>query len=210
MTARSRATIDDTGSSDCAVTISSSASSSRPSGARHEFAYQWCAVAYRGLRLMARRNSRSAPVQSQSCVALTCASDVCASADRSSSMTAVGGVRRGLGPHVGRRQHAVVRQETERVGQPAVRRRVLGAFGERLLEELHGLDEAILRALIEVIAALQIQILGGQVLGGTRQPVDADVLRRAPDRFAGRRPSAICSWAAKASSAVPVTDSDQM
>ena len=43
----------------------------------------------RGFRLMARWNSRSAPAQSQSCVAFTCASDVCASPESSSSITAV-------------------------------------------------------------------------------------------------------------------------
>ena len=37
---------------------------------------------------MARWNSRSAPAQSQSCVDLTCASDVCASAELASSITA--------------------------------------------------------------------------------------------------------------------------
>jgi hypothetical protein len=37
---------------------------------------------------MARWNSRSEPTQSQSCVAFMCASDVCASAEFGSSMTA--------------------------------------------------------------------------------------------------------------------------
>ena len=44
ITATSRAMIDDTGSSDCASSICSSASSSRPIGTRHDIAYQWCAV----------------------------------------------------------------------------------------------------------------------------------------------------------------------
>ena len=57
-------------------------------GTRHDMAYQWCAVAYRGLRRSECRNSRSAAGQSQSCVAWTWASEVCASAESASSITA--------------------------------------------------------------------------------------------------------------------------
>jgi hypothetical protein len=60
---------------------------------------------------MARWNSRSAPAQSQSCVDFTCASEVCASAELASSITAVGArgrrfVQTSAGP-----KHAVVREQ---------------------------------------------------------------------------------------------------
>ena len=190
--------------------ISSSASSSRPSGARHDAAYQWCAVAYRGLRLMARWNSRSAPAQSQSCVAFTCASDVCASAEKSSSMTAVVAldaafVQTSAGP-----EHAVVRQQPVRVGQAAVRQRVLRVLAERRLEEVERLPQAFFGALIQVIAALQVQILRGQILG---RPIATAAAAPRPPRSG----SSFFATASRdqllrrrsASSRDPSTDSDQ-
>ena len=190
--------------------ISSSASSSRPSGARHDAAYQWCAVAYFGFRLMARWNSRSAPVQSQSCVALTSASDVCASADRSSSMTAVVALDGGLRPDLGRPADAVVSEQPVRVGQAAVRQRVLRVLAERPFEEVERLAAGLPRC----------------ADSGDSGPAGTDSARRgwrpadcAPTRRAGigrvrarasrttRR--ATCSCTPNTSSVDPSTDSDQ-
>src|SRR5205809_731190 len=80
--------IEEMGSIASASRISSSAASRRPVGARQDTAYQWWAVEYRGSRPMARWYSASAPIQSQSWVALTCARDVWASTEYSSWSTA--------------------------------------------------------------------------------------------------------------------------
>ena len=73
------------------------------------------------------------------------------------------GARRGPGPDVGRPKHAVVGEQAARVGQPAVRERELRVLDERLLEEVDRLVQAFFRPLVQVIAALDVEIARGKV-----------------------------------------------
>ena len=70
-----------------------------------------------------------------------------------------------LGPHVGRTEHAVVGEQAVGIRQAAVRQRELRVFDDRLLEELDRLVQAFFGALIEVVAALQVQIARREVVG---------------------------------------------
>ena len=74
------------------------------------------------------------------------------------------GARRGLGPDVSRPEHAVMREQAIGIGQAAVRERELRVLDERLLEEVDGLLQAFLGPLIQVIAALQIEIARREIV----------------------------------------------
>src|SRR5206468_10317525 len=63
--------------------------------------------------------------------------------------------------------HAVVRQEAVRVRQPGVRGGVLRVLDEGLFEEVERLPQTFFGALIQVIASLQIQVMGRQVFVGS-------------------------------------------
>ena len=52
-----------------------------------------------------------------------------------------------------------MREQAVGVRQAAVRGRVLGALGQGLLEEVDGLAQPFFGALIQVVAALQVQVL---------------------------------------------------
>ena len=71
----------------------------------------------------------------------------------------------GLRPDLGRREHAIVRQEAVAVGQAAVRQRIVAVLDDGALEELHGLAKPLLGALVHVIAPLQIQVPSRQIVG---------------------------------------------
>ena len=64
-------------------------------------------------------------------------------------------------------QHAVVGEQPVSVGEPAVRQRKLRVLDDRLLEKVDGLVQAFLGALIEVVAALQVPVARGEVVGLT-------------------------------------------
>ena len=88
--------------------------------------------------------------------------------------------RRRLRPDVRRAEHAVVREQSVRVGQAAVRERELRVFDDRLLEEVDRLVQAFLGALIEVIAALQVEVARGQIVARPAGAGGAVARRAAP------------------------------
>ena len=116
----------DTGSSDCASSISSSASSRRPIGTRHDIAYQWCAVAYAGSRLideleLAIRAAASPNPASTSRARATCAlRPISGRASRPIAALDAALVHTFAGA-----QDAVVRQQAVGVGEAAVRQGIL-------------------------------------------------------------------------------------
>ena len=104
--------------------------------------------------------------------------------------------RRRLGPHIRGTEHAVVREQSVGIGQPAVRERELRVLDDRLLEELDRLVQAFFGALIQVVAALQVEIARGEVVGlacAPGAPIGIDFGRQLVgdplgDRLPGRRP----------------------
>ena len=88
--------------------------------------------------------------------------------------------RRGAGgrfrPDFGRSGHAVVRQKPVSIGQAAVGERILAVLDDGALEEVDSLAETLLGPLIQVIAALEAQVAGGEILG---QPAAAKGAGRA-------------------------------
>ena len=115
----------------------------------------------------------------------------------------------GLVPYVRRPPHPVVGQQAVGVGQAAVGQRVLGILDDRLLEEVHRLLQPLLGALVQVVAALQIQVVGGQVLRGPARARAPPPTRAAPGAASRSTVSATCSCKAKMSWAWPSIDSDQ-
>jgi len=63
-----------------------------------------------------------------------------------------------------------VRQQSVGVGQAGVRERVLRVLDQRLLEEIERLAQPFLGPLVQVIAALQVQVVRREIL---REPTDA-------------------------------------
>ena len=121
---------------DPAIAPSASRRALRPAGpaAQPEEARTNGARSHFGLRRMARWNSRSAPVQSQCCVAFTFASGVRFGGiiERDGHPRARGGLR----PHLRRPPHAVMCEQSVRVGHAAVRQGVVGVLRQRALEEI--------------------------------------------------------------------------
>ena len=74
-----------------------------------------------------------------------------------------GGARRRFRPHLRRAEHAVVCQQPIGIGETAVRERRFGIFGERLLEEVQRLPQALVGPLVQVISTLKVQIVRGEV-----------------------------------------------
>jgi hypothetical protein len=77
------------------------------------------------------------------------------------------GARCGSRPHFGRPEHTVVPQQAVGVGQAAVRQRVLGIFDDRAVKKIRGLVQALFGPLVQVIAALQIQIPRREIFRAT-------------------------------------------
>ena len=157
--------IDDTGSSDCASRICSSASSSRRH--RHQARHRVPVVRRRIARVQLDRALELALGAAE--VPVLRRADVRQRGVRFGGMPVEHhrrrGARRRLGPDIGGAEHAVVREQPVGVGEAAVRQRELRVFDDRLLEELDGLVQAFFGALVEVIAALQVQVARGEVVG---------------------------------------------
>ena len=91
-----------------------------------------------------------------------------------------------------------MREQSVGVGQAAVRERELRVLDDRLLEELDRLVQAFFGALIEVVAALQVEIARGEVVGLAARARRADRLWTSGSSFSAIR-LAIASWPATGS-----------
>ena len=71
-----------------------------------------------------------------------------------------------------------MREQPVGIGKAAVGERKLRVFDHRLLEKLHGLVQALFGSLIEMVAALQVEIASGEIVRlfpGSRNRVAIDL-----------------------------------
>ena len=136
------------------------ASATRPSVARYS-AYWLCASADDGLSAMPCVNSRSAAGQSQSSSSLMWPTAMCASARFGSILSACsrGALR------LGHRLDPVRAEQQIRIRQAGIGQRIVRILGDRLLEVLDRLLVAGDRALVPVIAALQVRLIRHGIVG---------------------------------------------
>ena len=95
------------------------------------------------------------------------------------------------------------------VGQAACASAYLGVFDQRLFEEVERLAQAFLGALVQVIAALQIQVVRGEVLGRPPRAATPAAVAQLAARASWTIAAATRSCAANMSPSGASTDSDQ-
>ena len=70
----------------------------------------------------------------------------------------------GLRPHLRRSEDTVMAEQSIRIGQTAVRQGVLSVLDQRFLEKVNRFPESFFGPLVEVIPALQVQVVRSQIL----------------------------------------------